>query len=747
MNNLKLTTMRAFLVLAGFMALCSTNALGATIYVPDRYPAIQQGINAAFDGDTIIVRDGTYLLTAALDFKGKAITVKSENGASSCILDGQGITRGVYFHSGENSSSVLSGFTIQNGRANEGGGIYCELSSPTITQCIIRRNTAYTEFLDALGGGICLNSSSPAIKFCIISANAASAHLGFVHGKGGGIYSGASSPIIAGCNISGNTASGEYGSEGGGVSIDGGSPIITSSFVVSNSCSRMNVGSNVGGGISFRSSSPSLISCTVTNNSSPDSGGGIYSSASFLSAMNCIISGNSSNYAAGIGFDASTARLINFTIVRNVAATDGGGLYSAGSSPQIVNSILWENSPNEIAKSGTLSPMVTYSDVLEGYTGTGNINANPLFADIAGQDFHLTSTSPCINIGNNSAPYLPATDKDGNPRILNGTVDMGAYEYQSCALPGKANLISPSAASTTASPTYTFTAVPNATWYYLYVNDFTGTKITQWYTAAQSRCASGTGTCSVTPQIALAAGAAKWWIETWNSCGYGPWSDAASFSAGALPGAAILVSPTGPNISATPTYTWNAVPTTTYYKLWVRDYSGFPRVQSWYTAEQVGCAAGTGTCSTTPSISLVPGTSQWWVQTYNSNGYGPWSDGMTFIVSGGAGPGQAVLVSPSGNISTLSPTYKWNAVPSAGWYLLYVQDSSSFAGRISNWFNAAQAGCAAGTDVCSITPNTVLAPGAATWWIQTWNDFGIGPWSSGMSFTVPSSSSIPSKAP
>ena len=143
-------------VVIGISILCSTDAFGEDLYIPDDYPTIQEGIDAAISGDKVIVRDGTYLLTAALDFKGKAITVKSENGAKDCILDGQQLTRVVYFHSGETSKSVLSGFVIRYGQADKGGGILCDASSPTISNCSIIANKAYTNAagdMYSYGGG------------------------------------------------------------------------------------------------------------------------------------------------------------------------------------------------------------------------------------------------------------------------------------------------------------------------------------------------------------------------------------------------------------------------------------------------------------------------------------------------------------------------------------------------------------------------------------------------------------------
>jgi hypothetical protein len=159
---------------------------------------IQAGINASTDTDTVIVADGTY--TGAgnkdLDFGGKAITLQSENGAATCIIDCEDSGRGFYFHSAETSACVVDGFTITNGRtADYGGGICCDFSSPTIINCTISGNTA-----DMPGGGIRCTSSSPSITNCIIADNT-------VHWHGGGIFCHIySNPLITNCTIIGNTA-------------------------------------------------------------------------------------------------------------------------------------------------------------------------------------------------------------------------------------------------------------------------------------------------------------------------------------------------------------------------------------------------------------------------------------------------------------------------------------------------------------------------------------------------------------
>ena len=110
---------------------------------------IQAGIDAALDGETVFVADGTYMGEGNrdIDFCGKAITVRSEHGAESCIIDCGGSEeeyhRGFCFHSGEDPKSILDGFTIKNGYYRDGGGIYCDSgSSPIIENNIISNNLA-----------------------------------------------------------------------------------------------------------------------------------------------------------------------------------------------------------------------------------------------------------------------------------------------------------------------------------------------------------------------------------------------------------------------------------------------------------------------------------------------------------------------------------------------------------------------------------------------------------------------------
>ena len=137
-----------------FMLISASFSFAKIIHVPEDQPTIQDGIKKAKDGDIVLVADGTYTGDGNKDlsFKGMAITVKSENGPGSTIIDCEGNGRGFMFNKSEGSDSVLDGFTITNGRLrDDGAGIRIYACSPIIKNCIITGNK--TEGTGA-GGGI-----------------------------------------------------------------------------------------------------------------------------------------------------------------------------------------------------------------------------------------------------------------------------------------------------------------------------------------------------------------------------------------------------------------------------------------------------------------------------------------------------------------------------------------------------------------------------------------------------------------
>jgi predicted outer membrane repeat protein len=362
-----------FFILSIFIS--SSVVFAASIFVPDDYDTIQDAINASENEDTVSVADGTY--HENILFPGsKTITLISENGAVSTVIDGGDNGSVVTFP--ENSNSTLDGFTITNGSTSaNGGGVLCgQSSTPTIKNCIITGNVAYA------GGGIsCGDSSAPFIINSIIEDNSVTGI--DPQSYGGGIHASTSStPTITNCII------------------------------------KNNISDRNGGGLAFNTAEPTIVNCTFSNNTAAVNGG-------------------------AISFENSAPIITNCTFSNNSASGNGGAIACSSPKPEtaVANSILWGDSPNEIAcDSATIS--VTYSDIQGEPTwpGTGNINADPKFVDEENGDFHLTNDSSCIDAGDNSALALPATDIDGDDRKIddpavddtgNGDspiVDMGAYE-------------------------------------------------------------------------------------------------------------------------------------------------------------------------------------------------------------------------------------------------------------------------------------------------------------------------------
>jgi len=368
----------------------------AEIYVPDDHLSIQAAIDAAADGDIDIVRPGVY--SENIDFTGKAIHLRSKRGPYFTHIDGNSAGTVVSFLNQEDGSSVLEGFTITNGDGSYGGGIFCENgSSPLIRNNIISSNNG------GLGGGISCFESSPVIEHNIILENSA--------GSGGGIgIVLKSSPIIRRNIINEN-----WSYIGGGIyCYCDSSPMIEGNLIKSNYVD--NGGDAFGGGIYCKDSSSTITNNMIANNSTfswtagDANGGGIYSCDSSLMILNNSIIDNKT-YMHGCGGSA------------------GGGICCDGGNLTVVNTILWDNDDGQIDHLGG-SLTVEYSNVGGlggGWPGTGNISEYPRFVD-RGSDYHLTWDSPCRDRGDNSA-VTGSLDFEDDPRIQDGTVDMGADEF------------------------------------------------------------------------------------------------------------------------------------------------------------------------------------------------------------------------------------------------------------------------------------------------------------------------------
>jgi hypothetical protein len=311
---------------------------------------------------------------------------------ANTVLDGGGTTgRVLYLYNSSGGNVMVDGFTIRNGSVTgateDGGGVYAYSFSEsgtagtvTITHNIIRQNSASRH-----GGGV----------FALSQSTSATA---------GAVFA------------SDNTIQGNTGTTGSG------------------------------GGISAASFSASGTANTVT-------------------VVNNIVTGNTGKYGGGVyassysnSGTSGTATLTNNTVTNNTATSgddsvpDGGGVWVAYGSSGIVNvynNIIWGNTAQDggdialylqgvgVANgyNNDYTNMTVYPITVNWDSSGDNIDADPIF--VGGGDFHLRSSSPCLDRGLNSAPGIPATDFEGDARIIDGdnngtaTVDMGADEVAS----------------------------------------------------------------------------------------------------------------------------------------------------------------------------------------------------------------------------------------------------------------------------------------------------------------------------
>jgi parallel beta-helix repeat protein len=212
-----------------------------------------------------------------------------------------------------------------------------------------------------------------------------------VDGEGGGIFlTSAGTPTIQGNLISGNSVSGlSPATTGGGIQIDS-NALVIQNIILGNSADQ---GAGVAISVPYGSQGPVLVNNTILNNNARQgTGSGVLMD----------------------GYD-SQSQLVNNII------TDPSGQNALYCSPDYYSTPALTF--NDVFSTGT-----AYGGVCAGQNGlNNNISADPLFMSLANNDFHLQGASPALNIGNNSAPNLPSTDFDGNPRIA-GTIDLGVYE-------------------------------------------------------------------------------------------------------------------------------------------------------------------------------------------------------------------------------------------------------------------------------------------------------------------------------
>ncbi|MEA3474947.1 MAG: choice-of-anchor Q domain-containing protein [Candidatus Cloacimonadota bacterium] len=277
----------------------------------------------------------------------------------------------------DDSDLEIKNLTIQNGNSQCGGGIYIAVDSNPIFKNI----TIKDNYTDVSGGGIhCYSNCNPIFENVTVTNNSAEV--------GGGVKIVESNPIFINCIISYNSADPTYIGTAG-------------------------------------------ISCTNE-------------SSSIL--INTLLIKNSGNETAGIflGTNCYSTSVNNSFVDNNgnntIYLRENGNI-------ELVNSILWDNTNKEIYFYHNYDPNyaeISYTDIKNGesgintngngtyYWGPGNINQAPLFVDSLNDNYQLLQGSPCIDAGtpDTTGLNLPLTDLAGNPRIYNGRIDIGAYEWQ-----------------------------------------------------------------------------------------------------------------------------------------------------------------------------------------------------------------------------------------------------------------------------------------------------------------------------
>lgn len=346
------------------------------------------------------------------------------------------------------SNPTLTKVTFKNNSAmNEeeegfyaGGGMYNSSSSPTLTDVTFIKNSSFR------GGGMGNRSSSnPTLNKVTFEQNSAS-------DMGGGIYSLESSPTMTDVIFNSNSA--EF-SGGGIMNWENSSPKLKNVTFTNNSSGSGGGGmtnwdksnpklTNVtfstnfaswGAGISNSGSNPTLTKVTFNLNSATGDGGGISNSSSNPTLTNVAFSLNSAGSDGG-GMDnyKSNPKLTNVTFSTNSAGGSGGGMFSEEKSkPTVTNSIFWGNQGSfgekEILNDKSSSTTVTNSIVEGGYKGADNIKSDPKLVDPLEGNLRLQSGSPAIDAGDNKAISGVKQDLAGKNRIVNKTVDIGAYEF------------------------------------------------------------------------------------------------------------------------------------------------------------------------------------------------------------------------------------------------------------------------------------------------------------------------------
>jgi len=322
---------------------------------------IQAGLDSCANNDIVLVGSGTYFENLIWPST-QGIHMISELGPAMTIIDGDSAGRVITIAHNIDSTTIIRGFTIQNGWDSlYGGGIYCDSSSPIIIGNIIKQNIAQYFLFGTSGGGIYCNTSAPIIRYNTVANNRAS--------DGGGIScNSSSSPIIVGNTIIENTAAGYLTSYGGGISCWYSSAIIDSNIISNNIATAPS--DIYGDGIFCYSSQVTISNNLISNNSSE----GIYCEYSPLATINGNSISNHDRYGIYIK-GAGSAHLTHNIITGN--GIYGSGIHCCSNSSPIIDSCTISNNVGDgIYCHSNANPTINYCNIFgNGSYGIRNLSA------------------------------------------------------------------------------------------------------------------------------------------------------------------------------------------------------------------------------------------------------------------------------------------------------------------------------------------------------------------------------------
>lgn len=415
--------MRQTLLLLLSLGVISGSAFAATVTVSPG-DSIQDAINAAANGDVIVLTAGIYM--QHFDYVGKSLTIRSTNPldpsvVAATVVNGGGTDSVVSCGPGVTAAAQLKGLTITNGNASYGGGINCNGGSPTITRNVVVGNQA-----SAGGGGIFVQAGAPAITQNVISQNIAAS-------AGGGIlFSNASGGLCMANQILEN-----HGMYGGGVYLSGDKPELKRNWI------NDNIATTSGGGLSVIGGTNLGIKQNVFRDNAADAGGGVAISLSNTRFTNNVLVGNTAG-SDGFGPKGGAMYLTggSNSMVSNTFDANSSGVRADNDTSAITNSIITNSTTIAVTAVGSTLPTVAYTDLWNNAggntsglsTGVGCISTDPMYAAPGSGVFVLKSqaghrtgggwvndwtTSPCVDAGPPWFQFSQEPDPNG------GRVNMG----------------------------------------------------------------------------------------------------------------------------------------------------------------------------------------------------------------------------------------------------------------------------------------------------------------------------------